>query len=81
MDSSHIFPQGVLAVITLVGIVAEDKGAKACTECEGDFPSIQCPSPWESAPKVLEQKPRGLNSSWFCSLYVYVFPPSPCWDP
>ena len=30
MDSTHIFPQDVLAVITLVGSVAGDKEAKAC---------------------------------------------------
>lgn len=33
VDSGHIFPHGVLAVITLEGSVAGDKGAKACTEC------------------------------------------------
>lgn len=54
VDSTHVFPQGVLAVITLVGSVAGDKEAKACTECKEDFLSIQCPSPWESVPKVLQ---------------------------
>ncbi|KAB0345364.1 hypothetical protein FD754_022290, partial [Muntiacus muntjak] len=34
---------------------------KACTECEEDFLSIQCPSPWESAPKVLEREKLRLS--------------------
>ena len=34
VDASHIFPQGVLAAVTLVGPVAGDGGAKVCAGCE-----------------------------------------------
>ena len=34
MDESHIFPQGVLAAITLVVGESIDGGARAVTECE-----------------------------------------------
>ena len=37
-DTSHIFPQGVLAAITLVGGGAGDGGAKAGTGCEAGLP-------------------------------------------
>ena len=34
MDASHVFPQDMLATITLVGDVAGDGGARACLEYE-----------------------------------------------
>lgn len=38
MDFSHIFPQGVLATITLIGVVIGVGISKACAECEARLP-------------------------------------------
>ena len=38
VDASHIFPQGVLAAVTLVRGVAGDGGARACAGCEAGLP-------------------------------------------
>ena len=45
MDAIHIFPQGVLAAITLVGGGAGDGGARAGPGVRWDFPSTQWLSP------------------------------------
>ena len=47
VDTSHIFPQGMLATVTLVGDVAGDGGARACAGrgMRWDFLSAQWPSP------------------------------------
>ena len=34
MDTSHVFPQGLLDVITLIGLVVGVEGSKACARCE-----------------------------------------------
>ena len=38
VDTSCIFPQGVLTTVTLVGGVAGDGGARACARCEAGLP-------------------------------------------
>ena len=38
VDVSHIFPQDVLVIITLVGSVAYNRGARTCTGCEAGLP-------------------------------------------
>ena len=37
-DASNVFPQGVLATITLVGDVADFGGARTCSGCEVGLP-------------------------------------------
>ena len=73
MDTGHIIPHGVLAVITLVGGVAVDGGARARVGVRWDFPFAQ----WSlvsletgSDPKLLEQKPWGLGPVWLCFLQM-----------
>ena len=60
VDASHVFPQGVLAAIALVGGGAGDGGASAGARCEIGFPlcsvAITALSGTGSAPKLLEQK-------------------------
>ena len=46
MAASHVFPQGVLAAVTLLRGVAGDGGARAGAGREVDFPSVQ----WLSLP-------------------------------
>ena len=59
VNSSHAFPQGVLAVVTLVGCGAGDGGAKARARCEAGLPlcSVAITTPWRvrSDPKLPEQ--------------------------
>ena len=38
VDASHVFPQSVLAAITLVGGVADDWGARVCAGCKAGLP-------------------------------------------
>ena len=61
VDSIHVFPQGLLAAITLVGIGTGDGGARAGTECEAGLPlcsvAVTTLSWVASVPKLLEQKP------------------------
>ena len=38
VDDSHIFPQGRLTSVTLVGGVADDGGASACIRCNVGLP-------------------------------------------
>ena len=61
VDTSHIFPQGVLAAITSVGHVAGDGRARACIGCEAGLPLCSVASTalsgLELAPMLLEQKP------------------------
>ena len=39
VDASHIFPQSVLATITLIGSVVDVGAAKDCTGVRQNFPS------------------------------------------
>ena len=58
MDASHIFPQGLLAAIDLVGAGAGDRGARVRAECAAQWPS----SPYVGVgldSKLLGQKPCG----------------------
>ena len=78
MNISHIFPQGVLVVITLVGSGAEDGGARVRARCElrlhlGSVANTTLLEV-EACSKLLEQKLYTLCPSWFCSLQVCVFP-------
>ena len=61
VDTSHIFPQGVLVTISLVGRVAGVEGTRVCAGCEAELPlwslAISALSRAGSAPKLLEQKP------------------------
>ena len=61
VNTSHVFPQSVLAAITLEGGGAGDGGAKVRTSYEVAFLSAQRLSPpsWDrvSSPKLLQQKP------------------------
>ena len=58
MDASHVFPQSVLATITLIGGVVGVGGSKACAGCEAELPL--CPVAVttlirvESDPQLLE---------------------------
>ena len=58
MDSSHIFPQGVLAFITLIRGVVGVEGFKACALCEVGLPlcsvAVTTLSGVRSAPQLLE---------------------------
>lgn len=60
-DARHVFPQGVLATLTLVGGVASVEIARACAFCEVGLPfcsvAVTYLSGMGSAPKLLEQKP------------------------
>lgn len=59
MDAGHIFPQGVLAPLTLVGGEARDGVARSRTGCEAGLPLCRS-HPLLGAgsyPKLLEQKP------------------------
>ena len=47
VNAYHIFPQGVLVAITLLGGVAGDEGARACAKFEASLPLLcghQCPA-------------------------------------
>ena len=61
VDTSHVFPQGVLATITLIWGVAGLVGARAYTRCEVGFllcsVAVTALSGSGSAPKFLEQVP------------------------
>ena len=67
MNTSHVFPQGVLAAVTLVGDEAEDGGARARARCELGLllfsVSVITLSGVRAGPKLLEQKPCGSGSS------------------
>lgn len=58
VDARHIFPQYVLATITLVGGIACGGGARVCAGCEGGFPLFSVVSATlsgaGSVPKMLE---------------------------
>ena len=63
-NTSHIFPQGVLVAITLVGGGAGSGGARAGAMCKPGLPlcsvAIAALSETGSDPKLLEQKvPEG----------------------
>lgn len=61
VDASHVFPQDLLAAITLVGSGTYDEGPRACKECEAGLPlclvAISTFSGVEvgSAPKLVKQ--------------------------
>ena len=61
VDPSHIFPQGLLAAITLVGGGARDGEARAGAQCEAGLPfcsvAVTALPGVGSEPKLLEQKP------------------------
>ena len=61
MNTSHVFPQGVLAAVTLVGGRAGDGGAKARTRCEVRLPlcsvTITALLRVGLGPRLLGQKP------------------------
>lgn len=72
IDSGHIFPQGVLAALTLVSGRTGDWGARASTGRDLGFPLYSVPvttlSGLGSVPKFLMQKkPWGLDPSCLCS--------------
>ena len=60
VDASHVFPQGLLATITLIGGVVDAGGARACAGCEAGLPlcsrSVGAMSGVGSAPQLLEGK-------------------------
>lgn len=75
VNSSHIFPQDLLSVITFVGGVAEDAGrAGAAYEVVLPLCSVVITilSEVESDPKLLEQKPEGWAQAG-CVPFKYVF--------
>ena len=78
VDTSHVFPQGSLTAITLEGGGVGAGGARTGAGCEAGPPlcsvAITALSGAGSDAKLLRQKPGGLSSSWFCSLYVCTFP-------
>ena len=45
VDTSHIFPQGVLATVTLIGSMVGAGGCKTCAVCEAEL-SLPCSYPW-----------------------------------
>ena len=57
-DTCHIFPQGVVTTLTLLGAVAGDGGARAGSRCEAGLPlcsvAITALSWVGSTPKLLE---------------------------
>ena len=61
MDTSHVFPHGVLAAITLAGNEARDGGARAGIGCEAGLRlcsvTITALSGARSDTELLEQKP------------------------
>lgn len=60
VNTNYIFPQGVLATVTLVGRVAGDGEARACAGCEAGLPlcsvTVTTLSAVDSALKLLEWK-------------------------
>ena len=60
-DACHLFSQGVLAAVTLVGGVVDVGGARACTGCEVRLAlcsvAVTVLSQVGSAPTLLEQNP------------------------
>ena len=72
VDASHVFPQGILAAITLGGSVAGGGGARAYEGFEVGFSLCSVAGiillGVGSDPYLQEQKPWGLCLSWFCSL-------------
>ena len=69
---SHIFPQGFLAAIPLVGGGVVDIGARTGAVCEVGLPlcsvAVTALLGVRSDLKLLEQKPWRLGPSWLCSL-------------
>ena len=61
LDATHIFPQGVLVTITLIGGVVAVRGSKGCTRCEAGLPfwsvAVTALSGMWSVPQLLEIKP------------------------
>ena len=61
LNDSHVFPQGVLAAITLAWGVVDNGGARACLGGGEGLPlcslAIIALSGAVSAPKLLERKP------------------------
>lgn len=78
VDTSHVFPRGLLTAITLERGGVGAGGAGTGAGCEAGPPlcsmAITALLGAGSDAKLLGQKPRGLSSSWFCSLYVCTFP-------
>ena len=81
MNTIHVFPQGVLAAITLVGGEPGEGRARTKARCEVGLPLCSVDvTPLlgvGSCPKLLEQKPRGSGGAgtalFKCVLYT---PPS-----
>ena len=84
MDASHLFPQGVLAAITLLGGGAGDEGVRGGAWCEAGLSlcsvAITTLSGVGSGPKMLKRKP--LGSSRVGSVpFKYVLSPLPALGP
>lgn len=75
VDASHIFPQVVLAVATLVAHWAGDGGVRTMIEVELPLFSVAITALWcvGSDSNLLEQKPWGSGCSWLCSLLCVFF--------
>ena len=80
MDTVHVFPQGVLLAITLVGGGAGDEVSKARARCELGLSLCSLAVSallWVgSGSKLLEQKPYGSGPSWVSSLSLCFPPPT-----
>lgn len=76
VNTSHIFPQGVLASIIMVEDGAGESGARAEGRCEGGLSlcsvTVATLLGVGSDIKLLEQKPRGLSLKYLSSLEVYI---------
>ena len=82
VDASHIFPQGVLTALTLVGGGARDGRARAEARCKTGLPlcsvAITAPSRVRSNPKLLKQNPYGLGQAGSLPFKCVFFPlPAP----
>lgn len=78
MSMSQVPPQGIMAVITLVGARAGDRGDKARARCES---KVLLHSVTNTAllkegtdPQVLEKKPWGSSLTWFHSSQYVICP-------
>ena len=72
MSMSHIFPQGMLAAITLLGGGARDEGTRAGARCELRLLLCSVASTTllgaELSPMLIQKKPCGLGLNWLDTL-------------
>lgn len=82
VNTSHVFPQGLLATINLLGCGSGDGEVRARPRCSRVSPLLSGCLLLGTRTKLLEQKPWVLCPRWLCSLWcVLACIPAPASSP